>query len=109
MKWIFICGAIIILTVPALFAWVGWLAFANARVTGVNVIPAMIFTGMCLAAWTAFLQVLDMFNDWIATRAKVDISHTQGDLAEGIRSGVKLQREQNNALAATIRAMNAAQ
>lgn len=112
MKWAFfsiVLAVVAVLAIPALFAWVGWLAFAEARITGVNVIPAMIFVGMCLAAWTAFLQILDIFNDWIATKGKVNIAQTQGEVAEGIRGMTKLQREQANTLAATMRAMAAAQ
>lgn len=109
MKWMFISGAIIILAILGAFAWVYWLAFGNARISGVEPIPAMLFMGMCLATWTLFLQMVDMLNDWVAARAKADIGQVQGEVAAGIREGARLQREQANTLAATLRAFNAAQ
>ena len=106
MKWIVLGLVIIVLAVPALFAWVYYLAFAHAIIKDVNVIPAILFVIMCLGAWTILLNVIDIANDWVASRASVDIAQTQGEVAEGIRSGVKLQREQALALEATARAIN---
>ncbi len=112
MKWAFFSitlAVVAVLAVPALFAWVGWLAFGEARVSGVSVIPAMIFVGLCLGAWTAFTSALDALSDWVAQRGAVNIAKTQGEMAGGIKELSNLQRSQAGALAATLRAMNAAQ
>ncbi len=112
MKWaafMMTLAVALALSVPGVFIWVGWLAFHNAKISGVEIVPAIIFTAMSVVALIVIMQLVDVGNDWVAQRGAVNIAKTQGEMAGGIKELSNLQRSQAGALAATLRAMNAAQ
>lgn len=102
--WAFFTALLTVLFIPALFFWVGWMAFSTARVDGVNFFWAMIFIVMFLGAWTLFLQAVDAVSDWVATRAKSNITAVTGEMAGNVRELSRLQNEQTKALGQAVRA-----